>query len=195
MYRAVTLAFLRAGVQPSSQEALRLLPHIEIDLREERGALRVFVNGEDVSDAIRSAEVTSTVSAVAAIPQVREKLVIEQRRLALARVEEGGGVVMDRRDIGTVVFPDADVKIFLVADEVERSRRRQEEMAQRGEKVSLEQVLSELRRRDEADSTRAIAPLVKAHDAVEVDTTNLTIDDQIERVLEVIKERANLSAV
>src|SRR5690606_31232293 len=146
-------------------------------------------------DAIRSAEVTSTVSAVAAIPQVREKLVIEQRRLALARVEEGGGDVMDGRDIGTVVFPDADVKIFLVADEVERSRRRQEEMAQRGEKVSLEQVLSEPRRRDEADSTRAIAPLVKAHDAVEVDTTNLTIDDQIERVLEVIKERANLSAV
>lgn len=195
MYRAVTLAFLRANREPTAEAAQEILPRIRVDLRPANSGLNVFLNGENVSDEIRTSEVSAQVSAVAALPAVRRKLVREQRRLASLRGKEGGGVVMDGRDIGTVVFPDADVKIFLIADEEARARRRQEELARRGEDMPLEQVRREIQRRDELDSTREVAPLLKAGDAIEIDTTTLSIEDQVERVLEVIEERTNLSAV
>lgn len=195
MYRAVALSFIRQHEKPTQEAADRILPSIHIDLRHSDDGLRVELNGEDVSSAIRKLHVTELVSDVAALPRVREKLVDEQRRIARSHEEEGGRAVLDGRDIGTVVFPDADVKVFMVADDRTRARRRRDELAQQGEDVDLGDVLKEIRRRDERDSTRAAAPLRKAEDAIEINTTNLTIEDQVNLVIKVVQERQNLSAV
>lgn len=195
MYRAAALAFIRAGAEATEEAARHVLPDIVVDLQHTNDELRVFLNGEDVSTEIRRSEVTARVSEVSALASVRKKLVHEQRRIAAAHVRQGGGVVLDGRDIGTVVFPRADVKIFLVADDETRARRRRDELVAHGEDVSLEEVLRDIRRRDDRDASRKTAPLKKAPDAIEVDTTNLSVDDQITRVLRVIEERENLSAV
>lgn len=193
MYRAVALAFLREDLQASEEAARRVLPSIHVDLRPGDQGLRVFLNDEDVTESVRGSAVTNRVSEIAALPSVRRKLVDEQRRIAQSHKE--GGVVLDGRDIGTVVFPHADVKIFMVADDRTRARRRRDELVKRGEDVSLEEVLRDIRRRDEHDSSRAAAPLIKAEDAIEVDTSDVSIEKQIDRVLDVVKERQNLSAV
>lgn len=193
MYRAVALAFLREHLEASEEAAQRVLPRIHVDLRPDEQGLRVYLNDEDVSDSIRSSAVTRRVSEIAALPSVRRKLVDEQRRIAQTHKDDG--VVLDGRDIGTVVFPHADVKIFMVADDHTRARRRRDELVERGEDVSMEEVLRDIQRRDEHDSSRAAAPLIQAEDAIEVDTTELSVDKQIERVLTVVKERQNLSAV
>lgn len=174
MYRAVTLAGLRAGIDLRDQEALaRLLA----DLRLEMPPGRVFVNGADVTDAIRSPEVTSASGMAADSPIVRRRLAGLQRQLA-----EGRNIVCEGRDQGTIVFPDAGCKFFLVADPQERARRRQREMSARGASVSWEEVLQAQEARDRRDAARDIAPMVPAADALVLDSTHLTLDQVVERM-------------
>jgi cytidylate kinase len=179
MYRALTLAALRRAVPLDRDEALTTLAHeIHMELGQARGVQWVKLDGEDVTTAIRGPEVDLHVSRVSEVPGVRTEIVRQQRLMAGEQ-----NVVMEGRDIATVVFPEAEVKIFLVADIEERARRRQDELKQRGVIRSAEDVQAELRRRDEYDSSRAVAPLKAADDAVELNTTNLTIDEQVARVV------------
>ncbi len=189
MYRAVALAFLRAGVDPSDGEAAeRLLKAMAIDMVLEGAVNRVLLNGEDVTEAIRTSEVTSASSLVSALPSVRRKLVEEQRRIARNHEAQARGVVLDGRDIGTVVFPSASTKVFLVADLDNRARRRHAELVARGAKVSVEEVTADLLQRDHRDRTRSIAPLRMADDAVEIDTSELSIEEQVDRVIDLVLE-------
>ena len=180
MYRAVTLYALRHGMisgdELDEQALVRSLGDIGIELRldEERGVSRICLNGEDVSDAIRTIEVSDHVSRVSSIGAVRERLVAEQREMG-----RDGGVVMDGRDIGTVVFPDADLKIFLTADPAVRARRRYEELKAAGKQVSLAEIERNIRERDHYDQTREISPLSKAPDAIVLDNSNMTLDEQM----------------
>jgi CMP/dCMP kinase len=186
MYRAVTLAVHRAGIDPADREAVeRLACDVSVHLeRAPDASLRVLLDGEDVSTAIRTPAVTADVSQVSAYPDVRHCMVAFQRKIG-----EQGGVVMDGRDIGTVVFPDADVKVFMVADINSRAERRQAELHTLGTDVTVDGLASELAERDRRDSTRAVSPLTKAPDAVEIDTSSLTIEEQVERVVELVERR------
>ena len=189
MYRAVALAFLRADVVGSDGVAAdRVLESMAIDMVLEGFGNRVLLNGEDVTEAIRRADVTSASSVVSALPAVRHKLVEEQRRIARNHEAQGRGVVLDGRDIGTVVFPAASTKVFLVADLSERARRRHAELAARGIEASIEEVMTDLEERDHRDRSRSIAPLRKADDAVELDTSQLTIEEQVDFVVDLILE-------
>ena len=177
MYRAVALAALRAGVHPGMVGELeKLVSGLDIRLEPGDAAQRVRLNGEDVTDEIRSREVTSVVPAYAAVPAVRARLVELQRAMA-----REGGVVMDGRDIGTHVLPDAELKIFMTASVRERARRRYEESG-RAQGATLEMLEAEIAERDRQDASREIAPLVKAEDAIILDTTTLTAEEAAERV-------------
>jgi cytidylate kinase len=174
MYRAVTLAALRAGIDLRDQAALAaLVAGVRIDMPPGR----VLLNGEDVSGAIRTAEVTAASGAVADSPAVRRRLVELQRSAAAGR-----DMICEGRDQGTVVFPDAACKFFLYADPVERARRRQREMAQRGEVRDLEAVLRDQEARDCRDAARDLAPMVPATDAIRLDTTGLTPEELVDRL-------------
>ncbi|MBV9039366.1 MAG: (d)CMP kinase [Acidimicrobiia bacterium] len=171
MYRSVSFAALRDGVDPADGEALaKLAGNLDIGLGE-----RVLVDGIDATAAIRGADVTAIVSTVSAHPAVRADMVRRQREWA---AEHGGGVA-EGRDIGTVVFPDADVKVFLTASEEERARRRQRD--DRAPDVNA--VAADLARRDALDSNRATSPLVAADDAVVIDTTGRTVDDVVDQIV------------
>lgn len=184
MYRAVTLEVIRQKIDLHDEKGVAAIAaSASIELRPGPFKLHLFLNGEDVTDEIRSAEVTRSVSAVSRIRSVREALVRIQRRLG-----RDGGVVLEGRDIGTVVFPRADLKIFMVAEIDARSRRRAAEMRERGEPSTEEQVAEDIRRRDELDSGRAVSPLVKAADAVELDTSELSIEEQVEFVVRKAKD-------
>lgn len=187
MYRAVALEFIRRNEDPVHEAAERLLPSIRINFGQTADGPRVLLNDEDVTEAIRRPAVTAASSTIAALPAVREKLVAEQRRIA--RQYGGGGVVLEGRDIGTVVFPDADVKIFMNATDDARARRRFDELVRNEEDVTFEDVLEDIRRRDERDATRAIAPLRKAEDAIDLDTSQMDIEQQIGLVIQAVKER------
>jgi cytidylate kinase len=191
MYRAVGLAFARAGVAPSERTAPEVLAALDLDLRHGAGGQEVWLGGENVSEAIRTPEASRAASDVATLPAVREALVAQQRRLAAKYVAQGGGVVLDGRDIGTVVFPDADVKVFLVADLETRARRRAAEQEQRGLTADVAALVEEIRARDEQDASRAVGPLRKASDAAELDTSTLSIEEQVERVLALARERSH----
>lgn len=188
MYRAATLATLRAGVDPDDRHAVEeLVAATDIRLESESdGSLRVFLNGGDVTDAIRSRSVTAHVSAVSSYPEVRRRMVALQQQMGAA-----GGVVLDGRDIGTVVFPDADVKVFMVADIAARAQRRGAELVARGDDVDLDGLRADIERRDRLDSTRATSPLVRASDAVEIDTSELSIEQQVERVIELVRRKSH----
>ena len=174
MYRALTLKALRAGVSPEAEVALVALAR-ETSIELEDGGRRVRLDGIDVTSEIRSRDVTAAVSAVSAHPGVRRDMVERQRRLGA-----GGGVVLDGRDIGTAVFPDAEAKFYLDADPRKRARRRQAELQAAGSDIGLEELEREIRARDAADSTRADSPLVRATDATLVDTTTLTAEEVVE---------------
>ena len=190
MYRAVGLAFLEAELPLSDEAAASLLPDVTVDLIPTPEGPRIVLNQEDVSGQIRTPEVSQAASRVATLGAVRTKLVDAQRRIARREVEAGGGVVLEGRDIGTVVFPDADVKIFLTADLVARAQRRHAELARRdGDTPALDAVSEELAVRDRRDAERALAPLRPAADAVHLDTTALAIGEQVERVLDAIRQR------
>jgi cytidylate kinase len=181
MYRAVTLTAVRAHVDAADQEALeRLLDSLCLEMP----AGKVILNGTDVSGLIRTPEVTAASGAIANSPVVRRRLVGWQRRLA-----EGRSIVCEGRDQGTIVFPDAGCKFFLVADPRERARRRHRELLARGQDVALEDILKAQEERDQRDLTRAIAPMVPADDAIMLDSTGLTIQEVVERMQEVVKFR------
>lgn len=176
IYRAITLAMTREGIPPvdSSPELAEKLRNVLVSFSEGR----VFLNGEDVTEAIRTPEIDSAVSPYSALPSVRASLMTIQREQAKH------GLVAEGRDMGTVVFPAADLKIFLTATPEARAERRYRERTARGEKVEYEEVLRQVNRRDEIDSGREIAPLRRADDAVYLDTTN----DSFERVVEIVLE-------
>lgn len=179
MYRAVAWKVLQHAKPPVANETiLSVLQGLSIRLQYVNGKSRVFVDDKDVSEAIRTPEVTALVSQVAKIGEVREKMVDLQRELAA-----NGAVVMDGRDICTHVLPDADVKIFLTASIEERARRRWKQMRNKGYQLDLHQLQAEIAARDKADSEREISPLVQAKDAVLVDTTSLTVDEAIQAVI------------
>lgn len=174
MYRAVTLA------------RIRKMDRVEIEFRfnESTKSSDIYLNGENVEGQIRSLEVSNAVSAVSAEPAVREKLVCLQQKMG-----EKGGVVMDGRDIGTVVFPEADIKIFMTASPEVRARRRYVELLAKGEQATLDEVLNNLVRRDEADTTRAHSPLRRADDAVVLDNSDMTVEQQLTWFDKLYRER------
>ena len=185
LYRAVTLKAIREGVPPEDGEALEeLASKVDLDQRMKDSEVRTYMDGEDVSDAIRSHEVSKRVPMVSRHPGVRRQLVKIQRRLAKA-----GGAVIEGRDIGTVVFPDADLKVFMTASPEVRAERRRKELGERGAKLSLEEVLQEITERDKADTEREVSPLRKADDAFVVDTSHLSVDEQVEVILREIERR------
>lgn len=185
MYRAVTHAALAAGVPPAEGSALeQLLADVSLEIAAQGAGTRVLVNGADVTEAIRSADVTSAVSAYSALASVR-KTMVERQRLFGAH----GGVVVEGRDIGTVVFPSAELKIFLDATIDERARRRREELERAGRRVSHEEVAFGIARRDALDSSRAMSPLVAARDAIHLDTSHLTFEQQVDEIVSLARER------
>lgn len=187
MYRAVALGFLRADASATADGADAVLPTLAVDVRYRADTMCVFLGDEEVTDRIRTAEVGSVVSDISTLAPVREYMVEQQRRIGREQADRQGGVVLDGRDTGTVVFPDAPVKIFMVADIEERARRRLEEYEAAGETVSFEDVRAEIEQRDRKDRTRDIAPLRRAEDAVVLDTTDCTIEEQVDFVVDRVK--------
>lgn len=189
IYRTVGLSALRSEVDPENGEQVTaLLPGLHIDLNYgEDGLQHMYLNGEDVTREIRMPVISMYASKVSALPAVRAFLLQKQRDLAATR-----NVIMDGRDIGTVVLPDADVKIFLTASPEERARRRFAELVERGTETTYEEVLSDILQRDKNDTTRATAPLRQAEDAILVDTTGISLEDSYALLLETIRKRVNL---
>ncbi len=185
MYRAVALWALRLGIGLEDVQRLEQLAR-EARIELLPGAGRVLLNGEDVSEAIRCPEVSQAASKVSMLPGVRRAMVAAQRRMSA-----GASVVMEGRDIGTVVFPAADVKIFLDANPEVRARRRLLEAAGRGEAVTEDEMARQMAERDRRDSTRAEAPLIQAPDAVYLDTSSLSIDQVEEIILRLVRERTS----
>ena len=185
MFRTIGLYALRAGKDPKDNEAVNaLLPEISLKFAFIGGEQHIYLNGEDVSTAIRTEEVGMAASAVGANPEVRAFLLGMQRDMAKTQ-----DVLMDGRDIGTVVLPDATVKIFLTAAPEARAERRLLELRQRGQEAEFDAVLSGILRRDEQDRTRAVAPLRQAEDAVLLDTTRLDRAGSLEALLAIVRER------
>ena len=182
MYRGVTLYLLEAGIPFDDLAAIeKALPDIHISFKRNRstGRNELCLNGKIREDDIRQMRISNLVSEVSGIPMVRHAMVAQQQRMGRKR-----GVVMDGRDIGTTVFPDAEVKVFMTAEVEIRARRRQEELAAKGEHVELADIIENLRKRDHLDSTRSESPLRRAHDAVLLDTTHITISEQVDFVLD-----------
>jgi cytidylate kinase len=187
LYRTVALSVRRQGIATADDPALAaILGRIRISFKAIGEDNRVFLDGEDVSKEIRTPEISLLASAVSARPVVREGLLGLQRRLAL---EAPVGAVLEGRDIGTVVFPDADLKFFLEANPDVRARRRYEELFQKGSESTLDAVLADQTQRDRDDSSRAVAPLKAADDAVRVDTSGLPLSEVVQRLELVIRER------
>lgn len=185
LYRSIALFALKKDVDPSDSETvISLLPMIDLSLAFEDGTQKVILNGEDVSEDIRMPEVSASASKVSAIPEVRAFLFDIQQNLA-----KENNVLMDGRDIGTVVLPDADLKIFLTASPEERARRRQKQLADKGTIVDFDELLADINKRDYDDSHREIAPLKPAEDAVYLDTTEMTFDEVTEKIYSLAKER------
>ena len=187
MYRAITFHALENGVIGDDSLIVELARKCKIELSYDDGEVVVLLNKRNISKEIRSAEVNSYVSNVSKISEVRKLLVEKQREMAA----KGGGIVMEGRDIGTVVFPDADVKIFLTAALDTRANRRANEYFEKGSEVLVNDIKSNLSNRDKIDSSRNDSPLTKAPDAIEVDTTNVTIDEQVNLILEAVKKVAD----
>ena len=190
MYRAVTLALLRSNTDLDDYDSVcQVVDELELDIYDQEGKTVVILDGEDVSQAIRSVPVTKNVSAVSAMKYVREAMVEIQRNIG-----KKTNCVVEGRDIGTVVFPDAEFKIFMVADVKMRAERRLKELQEMGDDRSLQEVMADLKRRDKKDSTRAHSPLQKAGDAIEIDTSMLSIDQQVEKVekfINLVREKNN----
>jgi CMP/dCMP kinase len=187
MYRMVTLAVLRAGVDPADADAVAAIAsEVELSVNYDPDTDRSFLAGQDVSAEIRGDEVTRAVSAVSAVPAVRTRLVELQRQMA----DGAGSVVVEGRDIGTVVLPDAPVKIFLTASAETRARRRNDQNVAAGLADDFEAVLADVRRRDHLDSTRAVSPLRAAPDAVVVDTSEMTEAEVVAHLRDLVRERS-----
>jgi cytidylate kinase len=184
MYRAVALQAKRESVDLKDREKIsRLCRDLDLHFKTVDGKTRIFLGSEDISAAIRSPEMDMLSSAISAIKEVRQAMTLLQRKMA-----GQGGVVAEGRDMGTVVFPDADCKFFVDADSGVRAGRRYRERLERGEAVSMGEVEKELRKRDDQDTTRALAPLVPAKDAVIMDTTNMTEEEVVEKMIKTVEK-------
>ena len=186
MYRAAALECLNHGIniKQNPERAIEVVNNISIDIEYINGEQRIFLNGTDVSEKIRTPEVSMGASDVSAIGEVRTKLVMLQRELSGTK-----NVIMDGRDIGTHVLPDATAKIFLTASSEVRAKRRHKELAEKGIDSSFETVLKDIKLRDHQDETRAASPLKKADDAVLLDTSELSFDESVARVLDIINNK------
>ncbi|MDW7694191.1 (d)CMP kinase [Flammeovirgaceae bacterium SG7u.111] len=187
MYRATTLWFMENNIDLSDEKAVATaLTKIKLrfEFNAEKGFAEMILNGENVENQIRSMEVSNKVSEVSALRTVRTFLVEQQQEMG-----KKGGIVMDGRDIGTVVFPNADLKVFMTASIETRARRRQLELASKGKDVDLQSIIDNLGQRDEIDSSRKESPLKKAEDAIEIDTSDMTIKGQIEKVIALAKTK------
>ena len=185
MYRAVALAVLESSVNATDDIAVgSLASRVDIDLAGDPDSLRVTLDGRDVTEQIRSEEVTHMSSVISTIPAVRRAMVQRQREMGLR------GAVLNGRDIGTVVFPDADVKFFLTASSEERARRRFAEEQTQESKISFEETFADMNERDRRDSTRTDSPLLVANDAIVIDSTGLSIEESLERMMAVVREKA-----
>ena len=181
MYRAVTLGIIESSIDLNDNESIsEFLKNIEIHFDSLNN---IWLNGHNVAEKIRTTEVSSNVSAVSALPVVREKMVLIQRFIAKDK-----HCVLEGRDIGTIVFPNADYKFFLVADLEIRAKRRLLDLEKIGEISSLTELISDIENRDRLDSSRDASPLVQAKDAISIDTSKLTIDEQIEKIVEIINK-------
>ncbi|WP_010229109.1 (d)CMP kinase [Gillisia marina] len=189
MYRAITLYAMRKGYIKSDSfdvpGLIKDLPSLNLKFvfDESLGYAAIYLNEENVEDEVRTLEVSQYVSRVAAISEVREKLVAQQQEMGLEK-----GVVMDGRDIGTVVFPNAELKIFMTATAEERAGRRYKEMKEQGQDVNYEEVLKNVTDRDHLDTTREDSPLVKAEDAIEIDNSALNIEEQFQKILQLSQD-------
>jgi CMP/dCMP kinase len=184
MYRAVTLYFLEHYIDLTNPKKVQeALSNIEVTFHRnpKNGRNEVFLNGLNVEDEIRKMYISNKVSEVSVLAPVRHAMVAEQKKMGKRR-----GVVMDGRDIGTAVFPDAEVKVFMTADVDTRARRRQEELLEKGQMVPYDEIVQNLKKRDHIDSTRAESPLRRAEDAHLLDTSHITIDEQVDFVLDLV---------
>lgn len=180
MYRAMALKVLRSKVDPNdSEKVAELATTTTVRLALRDGKVRIVLDGEEVSGEIRLPEVTNMVSPVSTVSDVRKLMVKEQREMGTE-----GGIVLEGRDIGTVVFPNAELKIFMLADVRERAVRRRKELETKGVTISVEELEKEILERDRIDSGRAVSPLTKADDAIELDTTHLSIEEQVNFIVE-----------
>jgi len=184
MYRALTLASLEEGIPLEDHALAAFVRRSRIELRHSPQGQRTYLDGRDVTERIRMPDVTAHVSVVSSFPSVREAMVRLQQQMG-----SRGGVVMDGRDIGTAVFPDADVKVYMTADLDTRAVRRLEELRSTEPTLTLEDVKEQLDQRDQFDSAREFSPLRRADDAIVIDTTNLTIEEQVERIMQYIRNR------
>lgn len=184
MYRACALAALNHKIDLSKQDEIRnLMDNIRVQIKYHRKGNKILLNGEDVTKRIRKADITKLSSEIAVIEVVREKMVDLQREIG-----KDGAVIMDGRDIGTVVFPDADFKFFMVADVKTRALRRWKEAKKKGEDISLEDIEKELIWRDKNDTNRKISPLTKAKNAIEIDTSDMSIPEQVDFLYKIINQ-------
>ncbi len=184
-YRAAALKVLEAGIDPNNEGAVaKLIGGTNLQVKSSNGEPRVLVDGTDVTSRLRTPEVTLAAALVSRLPEVRAKLIQIQRSFA-----QGRGVVMEGRDIGTVVFPRAQLKIFLKADVEERARRRLKQDSSEGRKATLETTAYEIGRRDQLDAERKISPLMAAADSIEIDSTHLQADQVVRHILELLKEK------
>ena len=185
MYRAVALKVMEKGMDLTDEQGLKkVLGLTRVELRENGGGLKVFLDGVDVTDRIRAPEISQWASRVSALKAVRERMVELQQAMGVL-----GGVVAEGRDIGTVVFPDADVKIYLDATSRKRAGRRFDELRSQGKEVSLEETVREMAERDRRDKGREVAPLRRAEDAILIDSTNVDVDKVVERIMLAIENK------
>ncbi|MBO70526.1 MAG: cytidylate kinase [Candidatus Marinimicrobia bacterium] len=185
MYRCVSWAVIKDEIDLSNdRQLLNFLKIFKIDLKNTGNRSSFYVNNKDVTDLIRKSNISQRVSEVSAIPDIRDFMVDIQRNYAKSK-----NCVMDGRDIGTVVFPKAEVKFFIIASDEVRAKRRKLELESLGEKKSLSELIDEIRRRDDFDSNRGHSPLKKAFDAIEIDTTDLSIDEQVKLMLGIVKQK------
>ncbi len=188
-YRAAALKVLNDGIAPEDKSSIiAAITTAEIQLQPSNSSFRILLNGVDVTEQIRSPEVTLTAATISRLPEVREKLISLQRTFA-----RFPGVVMEGRDIGTVVFPDAPLKIFLTAQPEERARRRLKDEQKKGREATLERTVYEIGRRDQLDAERKISPLLAAPDAFQIDSTDLTAQEVVERIIALARERELLT--
>ena len=186
MYRAVTLAVLNQSVDLADKDALTsLLTSLNLEVKPGKTGTIIHINGKDVSDEIRSVQITEHVSEVSSISEVREAMVAIQKTLG-----NKSDCVVEGRDIGTIVFPEAEFKFFMIADVETRAQRRQSDLLTLGEERSLEELIKDLKIRDQKDSTRSQSPLTKSADAVEIDTTHFSIDEQVKLIVNHINSKS-----
>lgn len=186
LYRAATVYFLENQIEISEEAIQKNLDQFEITLENKEGELAIFLNGEEVTKKIRTELVSNTVPLVAKYPCLRQKVVAIQREIA-----NGHSVIIDGRDIGTVVFPKADLKIYLTASLEKRAQRRKSDLEAANEKIDFHTAKTDLEKRDLQDKTRAHSPLKKAEDAIEIDTSNNTVEQTADQILSLLKEKVN----